>query len=1130
MRVICPSCGHENPVGSRFCFECGEGMAVQCPRCGAEIPAGVKFCNQCGASTSEAAEDRPERDPRSYTPKHLADKILQSKSALEGERKQLTVLFADVRGSVELSQAVDPEDWHRILDSFFQVLADGVHRFEGTVNQYTGDGIMALFGAPIAHEDHAQRACYAALALRDDLAEQAREVKREHGLTFSTRIGIHSGEVIVGKIGDDLRMDYTAQGVTVGLAARVEELASPDTIYLSDASAALVSGYFELDDLGEFRVKGLDEPERMHQLTGASALRTRFDVSLARGLMRFVGRDADMATLESALEQAIAGRGQVVGVVAEAGTGKTRLCFEFLERCRARGIAVHEGRGLAHGKNIPFLPMLQVFRSYFRIEDDDDPRTVRERIAGRLLLMDEGFRDALPLVFELFGAPDPDNPSLEMTPDERQRRLFGVLRRAAQGDGEPRVSLLEDLHWLDATSERFLEEWVDAVPGANTLLLVNFRPEYHADWTQKSWYRQLPLAPLGPAASQELLDDFLGHDPSVVGLGGRIHARTEGNPFFTEEVVQTLIESGRLEGERGAYRLVKPVESLEIPTTVRSLLAARIDRLPEREKHVLQAAAVLGKEFPEPILEAVAELRHDDLTEALASLKGGEFLYEQSLYPIAEYTFKHPLTQEVALGSQLTDRRRRLHAAAARALEEARADRLDESAALLAHHWEEAGDPREAARWQRRAAEWISRGDPVGAVRHWQIVRDLGTPLAGKDDEIARLCLLACRAILQLGGWRLDFSEAQVRALGEQGRVLAERLGDHTALATLLASESTSMATLRGDLRGHYEASRAARALLGEDASREDRILVHFGVAFSTWAMGRVAEALPLFDEAVELGAGDPRAGFGSVGFGIIAWGHMHTSQLLALAGRFDESAERLEQAIRLARQLGLSENLGWALGASGQCALLAGSVLVGAPDPRAAAVESLELLEGVGDSFSRVVGRWCLAGAERFAENFEAADRIAAEALDLVREAGTGQELVVPLISTRSIAQRERGNTAGALELAREAVDIAERQPCIHFGIDARLALARALLAVDGPAAREDVEAGLARASEWVDESGARAFEPQMLEVRAELAEVLGDQTAREHELREAHRLYTEMGAVGHAERVARELQETGG
>ncbi len=1121
----CPSCGHENRESARFCEECANSLTRTCSNCGTGLRASAKFCDGCASPASSSAADDPGRDPRSYTPKHLADKILQSKSALEGERKQVTVLFADVRGSVELSQAVDPEDWHRILDRFFQILTDGVHRFEGTVNQYTGDGIMALFGAPIAHEDHAQRACYAALALHDDLAEQAREVKREHGLTFSTRMGIHSGEVIVGKIGDDLRMDYTAQGVTVGLAARMEELASPDTIYLSDTSAVLVSGYFDLDDLGEFRLKGLDEPERVHQLTGASALRTRFDVSRARGLTRFVGRDSDMGTLESALEQAIAGRGQVVGVVAEAGTGKSRLCFEFLERCRARGIAVHEGRSVAHGKNIPFLPMLQVFRSYFRIEDGDDPRTVREKIAGRLLLMDEGFRDALPLVFELFGAPDPDNPSPEMGPDERQRRLFGVLRRATQGEGEPRVSLLEDLHWMDPTSERFLEEWVDAVPSANALLLVNFRPEYHADWTQKSWYRQIPLAPLGPEATQELLDDLLGNDPSVIGLGDRIHERTEGNPFFTEEVVQTLIESGRLEGERGAYRLVEPVESLEIPTTVTSLLAARIDRLPEREKHVLQAAAVLGKEFSEPILEDVAELPHGDITEALASLKGGEFIYEQSLYPVAEYAFKHPLTQEVALGSQLQDRRRRLHAAAARALEEARADKLDESAALLAHHWEEAGDPREATRWHRRAAEWVSRGDPVGAVRHWQSVRDLGTPLAGDDDEIARLCLLACREILQLGSWRLGLPDAELRALVDQGRALAERLGDHTALATLLAAESAITGILRGDLRGYYETSRAARALLGKDASREDQIFVHTTVGYSTYTLGRVAEALPLCDEAVALGAGDPRAGFAALGFGIISWGHMLASASLAMAGRFDESAERLEQAIRLARHHGLSENLGWALGTSAQIALWAGSVLTGAPDPRAAAVESIELAEGVGSSFSRVFCRLHLAWAERFAQNFEAADRITTEALDLIREEGTAQELLVALISTRSIAQRECGNTAGALELARDAVNVAERQPCIHWGINARLALARALLAVDGPAAREDVEACLVRASEWVDESGARAFEPQILEVRAELASALGDQASRERELREAHRLFTEMGATGHAERVGREL-----
>ena len=353
------------------------------------------------AATPTAGLPPPARDPRSYTPKHLADKILQSKSALEGERKQVTVLFADVKGSMELAEQLDPEEWHRILDRFFAILTEGVHRFEGTVNQYTGDGIMALFGAPIAHEDHAQRACYAALHLRDEIARYATEVKREHGVGFSTRMGINSGDVVVGTIGDDLRMDYTAQGHTVGLAQRMEALAAPDSCYLTAATAALVGGYFALDDLGEFRVKGVADPVRVHRLAGVGASRTRFDIARARGLSRFVGRAADLRTLEDALEQTAAGNGQVVGVVAEAGTGKSRLCFEFLERCRARGMRVYEGRAVAHGRNIPFLPILEVFRAYFGITGEDDDRSAREKIAGRMVLLDHGFADALPLALRL---------------------------------------------------------------------------------------------------------------------------------------------------------------------------------------------------------------------------------------------------------------------------------------------------------------------------------------------------------------------------------------------------------------------------------------------------------------------------------------------------------------------------------------------------------------------------------------------------------------------------------------------------------------------------------------------------------------------------------------------------------
>ena len=602
--MTCTACGQENREGRKFCAGCGARLTLACPQCGTPNQPGERFCGECGApvgvsgvgarvsgDTQKRVDPlHPTPDPRSYTPKHLADKILQSKSALEGERKQVTVLFADVKGSMELAEQLDPEQWHAILDRFFAILTDGVHRFEGTVNQYTGDGIMALFGAPIAHEDHAQRACYAALHLRDEIARYATEVKREHGVGFSTRMGINSGAVVVGRIGDDLRMDYTAQGHTVGLAQRMESLAEPNTCFLTAATAALVRGYFALDDLGDFRVKGVTDPVRVHRLTGVGTSRTRFDISRARGLSRFVGRAADIRTLEDAVAQTDAGDGQVVGVVAEAGTGKSRLCFEFLERCRARGMSVYEAHAVAHGKNIALLPILELFRAYYGITSEDEDRSAREKIAGRMVLLDLGFADALPLLFDFLGVPDPQRPAPRLDPEARQRQVLTVMRKVIQSISEeqPTVTLIEDLHWLDDASGEFLAHMVDARAGSRNLLLLNFRPEYHAAWMQKSWYRQIPLTPLGKEAIAELLADLLGTDPSIAAMVGPIHARTGGNPFFTEEVAQTLIESGHLEGSRGAYRLVTPIERLEVPATVQSVLAARIDRLPEREKRLLR--------------------------------------------------------------------------------------------------------------------------------------------------------------------------------------------------------------------------------------------------------------------------------------------------------------------------------------------------------------------------------------------------------------------------------------------------------------------------------------------------------------------------------------------------------------
>jgi adenylate cyclase len=1124
--VTCPSCGHENREGARFCLRCGGELALSCPRCSADLPSGARFCDACGQRVGEAPQPAPERDPRDYTPRHLADKILQSKPALEGERKQVTVLFVDVKGSLGLTEQVDPEEWHRILDRFFQILADGVHRFEGTVNQYTGDGIMALFGAPIAHEDHAQRACYAALHLRDELEGYSRAVKREHGIGFSVRMGMHSGEVVVGKIGDDLRMDYTAQGQTVGLAARMEELASPGTCYLTGATAGLVQGFFDLEDLGPFRVKGVSEPVAVHQLEAAGAAQTRFDVARARGLTRFVGREADMRTLEDALEQASTGTGsQVVGVVAEAGVGKSRLCFEFLERCRARGMMVLEGHAVAHGKNVPFLPMLQVFRAYYGITEQDSDRVAREKIAGRLLLLDESFRELLPLLWDFLGVPDPERPAPRLNPEARQRQIFGVLRKVLQ-KGDPdglMVTLIEDLHWIDAGSEAFVDEWVDAIGGARGLLLVNFRPEYHASWTGKSYYRQLPLAPLGPRAIRELLADLLGNDPSTAGLAEAIHARTGGNPFFSEEVVRSLIEAGKLEGARGSYRLAAPIERLEIPATVQSVLAARIDRLAEREKRLLQTASVIGREFGEPLLEAVAELPRKELVDALHVLQSAEFVYEQALYPVAEYAFTHPLTQEVALRSQLRERRSRIHAAVARAIEAASPAKLDEQAALLAHHWEEAGDARQAVRWHRRAAEYVGSSDPVEGVRHWQRIRALAREFPG-DEELVSLWLDACHFILGVGGWRIGMSEEEFEAIFIEGRRLAAEREDRVAEVLLICARATRLGT-GGNAEAYYQESRKAEALAAGVEDREVMPAVKTQRAYSAWLLGRHAEAIEQLRDIRRLSGDDLFAGLRIIGYSPCAFSWSFEGTTRAECGDIPCFSDFFQRGVALAREAGLSDNLVYALPNTATVALLAGDPeLAGLPDPERACLEAVELAEALSNQFGKTYARLQLGLAHLSRGRFEDAIERIDDYLSLARERGVGSEWEALALAGRSMARLGAGDAAGAREDAEGAVAAAGARKTRGFAIWAELALARACLA--HPAVDADAAArALDRADVLVEETGARGFGPQIVEARARLAGAGGEAAEAERRLRQALRLYEEIGAVGHAERLAREL-----
>ncbi len=1116
--IPCPSCGHANREAAKFCDGCGAELARACPSCGTSLRPAARFCDGCGSQVSAAATAPAPREPRTYTPKHLADKILASKSALEGERKQVTVLFADVKGSMELAEQVDPEEWHGILDRFFAILAEGVHRFEGTVNQYTGDGIMALFGAPIAHEDHAQRACWAALHLREALGRYARDVKRERGLGFSVRMGLNSGEVVVGKIGDDLRMDYTAQGHTVGLAQRMEQLASPDTAYLTEATAALVSGYFDLEDLGRFAVKGVREPVTVLQLRGVGSLRTRLDVSRARGLSRFVGRGDELRTLEAALARAREGDGQIVGVVGEAGVGKSRLCHELVERCRAQGLLVLEGHAVAHGKNIPFLPVLEIVRAYYGITEQDSERAMREKIAGRLLLLDETFREVLPVIFDFLGVPDPERPAPQSDPDVQQRLLVDVVARLLRRARQTVIILVEDLHWIDGGSEAFLAHWVEALAGTRSLLLLTFRPEYQARWMQKSYYHRISLLPLGPETLRELLDDLLGRHPSLAGLAETIHARTAGNPFFTEEVVRSLIEAGVLAGGRGQYRLTAPIPQVAVPSTVQAVLAARIDRLPEREKQVLHDAAVIGRDFAEPVLAAVTELSAADLAAALATLRSAEFLHEQALYPVAEYAFGHPLTQEVAYGSQLGERRRRTHGATARALERLQTGLVGEKAAVLAHHWERAGEALAAARWHRRAAEWASSSNAAEALRHWQQALALLATIPETDETVA-LALVAYPQSLNLSS-RLGSSDEEARALFVAGGRLAERAGDLRALAGLSYGYGVVKFNAGEVEEGHDHIAEAARLVQRIDDERWT-LALRMGLVFANYVLGRFEEVLRLSEPVLEHPPADLRLGARIIGFSpflSLLWSRGHA---LMWMGGLDEARRLFDRALELARDETEIEVRGNVYAPYSRWARIVGDAQLAASHVR----QALDIAERIGSPRSRVRAYRELGGLKVLEGQWHEAVETLEGTLALAREKRIFLYEEASMMADLAEAYAGLGDAGRARATASEAVAVGHRRRARLHECLANLALARVLQQTEGVGARREIAAALDAARALVEEMGARTLEPFIHVERAALARLGGDARAHQHELRAAHRLFTEMGATARAEQVAREL-----
>ncbi len=893
----CPRCRHEDPASSRFCTECGARLAPSCASCGAELAEGVRFCGACGLSV-EAQRTGQTRfaSPEAYTPRHLAEKILTLRSAIAGERKQVTVLFADLKGSMELLADRDPEETRKLLDPVLEHMMDAVHQYEGTVNQVMGDGIMALFGAPVAHEDHAVRACYAALRMQESVKRYAEEVRRSEGIPIQMRVGLNSGEVVVRSIGSDLHMDYTAVGQTTHLAARMEQMATPGTVLTTAGTISLAEGWVEARSLGPMPVKGLEVPLEVFEVVGAGSARSRLQASARRGLSRFVGRASELEQLREAIERAAAGRGQVVAVVGEPGVGKSRLYHEIIQEVPRPAWLVLESRSISYGKATPYLPIADLLKGYFQIESRDDARKIREKVTGKLLILDPALEAILPALLALLDVPTEEARWQALDPSQRRQRTLDAVKSLLlrESQGQPLLVVFEDLQWVDSETQALLDSLVESLPLARIALLVNYRPEYSHGWAAKSYYSRLRLNTLQADGAGELLEALLGDDTGLEPFKQLLIARTGGNPFFLEESVRTLVETGALAGERGRYRAARPPAAIQVPATVQAILAARIDRLPALEKRLLQSASVIGKDVPFALLHALEDVPDEELRRGLARLQSAEFVYETSLFPDLEYTFKHALTHEVAYGALLNEQRKALHARLVSVIERMAPGRLAEQVDRLAHHALQGGLWDKAVLLFRKAG-----GKAAGrsAYREAATCFDQGlVALEHLPESHARS--------EQAVDLRFDLHNALI-PLGEVGRMLttleeaeqvAVALGDQKRLGQV-AAYMTQCFWWMGKPDQAVESAQRASAIgqaLG-DRALEAVATQRLGQAYAS--LGQYRLAVEAFERHVKTGVGERGGAAPLRSAASLAW----MAWCLAYLGDLTEATERAEEARQLA-------------------------------------------------------------------------------------------------------------------------------------------------------------------------------------------------------------------------------------
>jgi len=1115
----CPRCQHDSPPNAKFCAECGATLARDCARCGTRLPLGAKFCPECAEPLAGALPHGTRfASPADYTPKQIAEKILSSRGALEGERKQVTVLFADLKGSMELLADSDPEEARQLLDPVLTRMIEAVHRYEGTVNQVMGDGIMALFGAPLAHEDHALRACYSALAMQAAMRRLIDEGRRTHGVEVRIRVGLNSGEVVVRAIGSDLHMDYTAVGQTTHLAARMEQLAAPGTILLTAETLRLVEGFVDFMALGPTQVKGLAEPVDVFQLVSAGPIRNRLQAAAARGLSPLVGRQTELQTLHTVHDKAATGHGQIVGVVGEPGVGKSRLYWEFTHSEPLAAWKILTTGSVSYGKATAYLPLINLLRDYFGLDERDMGESLRERITARLLALDETFRPVIPAIFTLLEVPLEDEVWRKLEPAQRrQATLDGVKRLLLrESHAQPLLLLVEDLHWIDSETQALLDSLVDSLPTAHIMLLVSYRPEYQHAWGGRTYYTQIRLDPLSAPSAEVLLRTLLGDAAALPPLVRLLIERTEGNPFFLEETVRSLLETGVIAGERGAYRLVKPPAGIQMPATVQAVLAARIDRLPPDEKQLLQSAAIIGKDVPLMLLEAIAEDPDDALRLRLAHLQAAEFLYETSLFPEPEYTFKHALTLEVAYQSLLRERRRALHERVLDALERLYPERVTEKVELLAHHAVRGEAWDRAAQYLYQAGEKaLAQSRPRVATSFFQSTVDALDHLGEGADLVLKL-----DALLEL--WVTKISTSQLEGLqevGEKAEALARALNDGPRLARVQVRQAQALA-LMWLFPGTFDSAieRAREAFHRADpADLRTRAYAQFIAGVSCRDLGRFGDAIAEYGRGIALfpppGQRGEEAGLVfPIYVSLCCW----RSEAHGALGEFDAALASAAEGLGVAGEIRHPSSLTLSNAFLGYCQLLKGDIDAAIPalERGLAIAQEHELPHGVTANLLYLA--YALILSNRHESGLEALDRAVQHEITFM-----------PQWTRYGIVSAAAYLAAGRIVEAASEVDkglamVAERQARGYRGPLIRIQAE--LLMRQEPLNADAVQARLQEALALASELGMR---PEIARCRLGLARlnrrVRGSVAGAEH-LTAAVTLFREIGASFWAERAEAE------